>query len=270
MCHPRRFVCAFLISLLLILSAAAAAERPPHFSYPTKLINVETGYLLSAESGRTKIGFGESGYGVSERVQLTTNTMLDAFSFLNAEVKLGLLFEERGRPAVAIGGGYYYLVAASYAAERIAKEVLSTEDELELDAGMDSWYLHISASKHLHENVRFHVSYQYRYISGHFDSDKPITLTSGDEELSVVASLDQSVYQRAFMSALDADISNRAKLILELGYDSSYERVRGGAAIRLAATERFAIQVGILWPGIDLGDDFELPVIPNFTLFWRY
>lgn len=258
------------LALLALLAADAAAERPAHFSYPTKLMNVETGYLLGEEGGRFKIGFGETGYGIHQRVQVTTNTMLDAVSFLNAQIKLGLLMEKGNMPALAIGGGYYNLVASGFFVEKIAQEALSTEDDFDLDSGLDSWYLHASISKHLHKRVRVHLSYQYRYISGYFDSDEPITLTSGDDDLTVYASLDQSVYQRSFISAMDADLGSSAKVIVEVGYDTSYEKVRGGVALRLAATRHFAIQGGVLWPGIDLGDDFEMPVIPNLAFFWRY
>ena len=262
---------ALIVMVLLpVLAADSAAERPAHFSYPTKLMNMETGYLLNEEGGRFKIGFGETGYGVHERVQITTNTMLDAASFLNAQIKLGLLLDKGNMPALAIGGGYYNLVASGFFVEKIAQEALSTEDDFDLDSGLESWYLHASISRQLHERVRVHLGYQYRYISGYFDSDEPITLTSGDDELTAFASLDQSVYQRSVISAMDADLGSSVKIMLEAGYDTSYEKFRGGIALRLAATRHFAIQGGVLWPGIDLGDDFEMPVIPNLAFFWRY
>ncbi|MBD3178868.1 MAG: hypothetical protein GF417_04290 [Candidatus Latescibacteria bacterium] len=263
---------AFLLvlAILLLVPEGAAAERPPHFSYPTKLMNVETGYLLGERGGRLKIGFGETGFGFHPRVQVTTNTMLDFISFLNAQLKLGILMEKGKIPALAVGGGYYNLVASGFIVNSITEEALSTEEEFELDSGLDSWYLHISLSKQLYPGARIHLSYQYRYISGYFEADEPITLTSGDDELSAYTSLDQSVYHRSFMSALDADLGSSLKAILEMGYDISYQKFRGGFALRLAATRGFAIQGGVLWPGIDLGDDFEMPVVPNLAFFWRY
>ncbi|MFO7916087.1 MAG: hypothetical protein R6U43_10415 [Candidatus Krumholzibacteriales bacterium] len=259
-----------ILWLMFSVSAGGAPARPLHFSRPTKLMNVETGYLLSEEAGRLKIGIGESGYGIHPRVQITTNTMLDVFSFLNAQVKLGLLMEKGDLPALAIGAGYYNLVGSGFIVEGITEEAFSVEEELVLDSGLDSWYLHISLSRHLRDRIRVHLSYQYRYISGYFESDEPVTLTSGDEEVAVYASLDQSVYHRSVMAAIDADLGGSAKVLLEMGYDGSYEKFRGGFALRLAATRRLAVQAGVLWPGIDLGDDFEMPVIPNLALFWRY
>ena len=266
----KRFVVIPLFSsaLFLLFAGAATAKRPAHFDNPTKLLNVETAYTLNA-GGNIKVGIGESGVGFRNRFQITTNTLLDAISFINVQAKAGIFLEDGKIPAVAVGGGYYNLVGANFLIGEIVDNALSTVGDMGLDAGLNSWYLFASVSKQLHKRVRGHISYQYRYISGHFNSDDPITLTSGGDNFTVFASLDQSVYQRCIMAALDADATDRLKLMFELGYDGAYDKVRGGFGLRIAPTEYFAIQAGVLFPGIDLGDDFNLPVLPSLSFFWR-
>ncbi len=266
----KRFVVIPLFSsaLFFLFAGPATAERPAHFDNPTKLLNVETAYTLN-EGGNIKVGIGESGVGFGNRFQITTNTLLDVLSFLNVQAKVGLLLEDGKIPAVAVGGGYYSLVTAGFWMGKILDNALSTDGDMGVDAGLNSWYLFASVSKQLHKRIRGHISYQHRCISGHFDSDDPITLTSDGDDFTVFASLDQNVHQRCIMAALDADASDRLKLMLELGYDGAYEKVRGGFGLRIAATEHFAIQAGILFPGIDLGDDFNMPVLPSLSFFWR-
>ncbi len=45
--------------------------------YPTKLFSLDTGYFLG-NGANIQVGLGETGFGLRDRVQLTTNTLLDA------------------------------------------------------------------------------------------------------------------------------------------------------------------------------------------------
>lgn len=262
---------AFIVASVLVLlcpAGRAAADSPVHFDHPTKLLNLETGYVLGP-GGAGKVGFGDSGFGVKGRMQFTTNTLLDILTFVNGQVKVKLVEDEGPLPAVAVGFGYYNLVSSEYIIDTAVREAFADKD-MDLRSGLECYYLFLSVSKRVNSRTRLHAGYQYRYLEGFIDSDRPFDLSSERDTVSIYLSLDQSAEHRGVMAACDIDIIDRLKILLELGYDASYDKARGGAGMRLGLFQTFNLQLGILWPGIKLDDDIEVPVLPHFSMFWRF
>ena len=263
------FVPAILIFIFInFFTGPAVADRPLHFDYPIKLLNLETGYLLGP-GGNSQAGLGESGFGVRGRMQFTTNMLYDLLTFFNGQVKVGILTDEGPTPALAAGFGYYNLITSELIVNTAVKEAF-TDEEVDLCSGLEYYYFFFSVSKKLRSRVRFHAGYQHRYLKGTIDSDEPVNLTSEDDTLSVYLSIDQTANHKSLMTALDVDIIDQLKFMLELGYDISYDRGRGGVGFRLGILRSFNVQFGVLWPGIKLGEDIDIPVIPHFSFFWRF
>ncbi len=261
----------FVISLSIVIqcfTCAALADRPPHFDYPVKLFNMETGYVLG-RGGNARIGFGESGFGIQGRMQLTTNTLLDILTFVNGQVKVGLLVDDGSLPALATGFGYYNLVSSEYIVDHAVKEAFA-DREMDLSSGLECYYFFLSVSKRLSPKLRFHAGYQYRYLDGHVTSEEPFDLVSEGDTLSIYLTLDQSAIHRSLMTGVDVDLIDHLKIILEFGYDISYDRGRGGAGVRLGILQSFNLQFGALWPGMKLDEDIEIPVLPHVSMFWRF
>ncbi len=259
---------ALAVSVCLLAPGPSVAGRPAHFDYPVKLLNLETGYLLG-RGGNVQVGFGESGFGVAGRMQFTTNVLFDAVGFVNGQVKLGLLMDGGPVPAVAVGLGYYNLLSSGYILERAVRESFS-DDDMDLSSGLEYICFFASASKRLHERIRIHAGFQYRYLEGRLDSDSPFNLTVERDTASVFLSVDQRTDHRSIMGGLDLDALDHLKLILEFGYDLSYGRARAGAGFRLGIMESFSLTLGALLPGIELDEDIGIPVLPHLSILWRF
>jgi len=262
------FIHVSLMLFLVLFPNSLLAEKPSHFSRPIKLINLETGYLLGGDQN-IQIGIGQSGMGVAGRMQFTTDIMLDMLTFLNFQVKVGLLEDRDMIPALSLGFAYYNLVSTSYIVETAVREGFADED-MDLSSGLEIYYFFASCSKEFADKLRLHIGYQYRYLYGYLNSDNPVTLYAENDSIAVFLAVEQNAVHRCLMSALDFDLLDRFKMIFELGYDFSCERGRGGFAVRLGLLDSFAFQLGFLWPGIKLEEDFELPVLPHFSMLWRF
>jgi len=262
----------YMVVVLIVLVAqyphSLLAGKPANFSKPIKLINLETGYLLGGDQN-VQIGIGQRGMGIAGRMQFTTDILLDMLTFLNFQVKVGLLEDREMIPALSLGFAYYNLVSTSYIVETAVREGFADED-MDLSSDLEIYYFFASCSKEFTDRLRLHLGYQYRYLYGYLNSDNPVTLYAEDDSVAVFLAVEQNAVHRCLMSALDFDLLDRFKMILELGYDFSYGRGRGGFAVRLGLLDSFSFQLGFLWAGIKLEEDFELPVLPHFSMLWRF
>ena len=77
-------------AVIVLYPGDALCEKPPHMEYPTKLFSLDTGYILG-NGANVQIGLGETGFGLRDRVQLTTNTLLDITTMINFQVKGAIL-----------------------------------------------------------------------------------------------------------------------------------------------------------------------------------
>ncbi len=262
------------IPLFLALSFMAgpaqrlSAEIPPHAQYPSKLMSLKTGYVLGYGQ-RVKVGLGESGIGISDRVQVTTNTLFDLLTFVNAEVKLSLLEDRLPLPALAVSLGYYSLLTSELIIDTVVHEAFADED-MSLDSGLDCLTFSASVSKRVSSRTRVHLSFQYYHLEGEVRTEEPFTLSTEEGDMGLEMSLDQSAHHSCLLGAVDFDLLEHLKLMVELGYDITREAGRGGAGFRLGFMRSFALQAGVIWPGLQLEDDIDVPVLPHFSFFWRF
>lgn len=260
---------AVLVSILIISAGRCQASRPSHMEFPIKLLNLETGYVLG-NGQSTRIGLGDSGFGVMNTVQFSTNTMMDMVTLINGQVKVRVLPESLGLFSLSTGLAYYNLVSSQYIIDTVVEEAF-TEEDINIESGLDILCWFISASRKIGPAVRLHAGYQYRRLQGDLTTKDPIVMEDDEgESIGVDLEFTETAEQSCLMFGADADIFSHLKIMLELGYDFSYEQSRGGAGLRLGIGGSFALQAGVLWPGIELDEDIDYPVLPHFSLFWRF
>lgn len=141
---------------------------------------------------------------------------------------------------------------------------------MDLDSGLDIFYWFISASRKVNQRMRIHAGYQLRHLRGNLETNRPVFMESDNDSMGIDIDFDETVTQRCLMFGADVDVLDHLKVMLELGRDFSWGRTRGGAGVRLGIGSAFAIQAGVLWPGIKLEEDIEVPVLPHFSMFWRF
>ena len=268
--RERRYVSiavAAVLAVCFLVSVPAAADRPERFNYPIKIMNVETAYLLGP-GGNTQIGLAQSGLGVKGRMQFTTDVLLDLATFLNGQVKVGIVPEEGRIPAFAVGVAYFNLIAAGYLTDAAVRAAF-TEEETKTVSDLQVLYSFLSLSKTLHERVRLHASYQFHFLEGMVDSEEPYVFYEAGDTTTVYMTVNQTTIHTSLMSALDFDLLDSLKFLFELGYDISYDRPRTGLGARFGMGN-FNFQIGVMWPGVYLDEDIDIPVVPNFNLYFRF
>lgn len=262
---------ALTIALMVVFlpnPVRAAGGKPPHMEHPTKLFSLDTGYILG-DGANVQIGLGETGFGLRDRVQFTTNTLLDIATMVNFQLKGALLKESDRRPALAVLIGYYNLAGSDMAVDYIVEKALD-ENSMDLSSGLEVFAANISLSKKILPKVRLHLGYQYKYVEGHSDSNEPIALDSEGDSVTVDAGIRGQMHHRSFLGAVDFDPLDHVKLIAELGFDFTYKEFRGGAGVRFGVLQSFALQLGVMWPGIDIDEGVKTAVMPHLSLFWRF
>lgn len=263
---------AILFTSLLVGAAAcsgtAMASDRTAFDRPVKLLSLETAYCLGP-GGAVQVGLGQTGFGLAGRLQLTTDTRLDLLTFVNGQVKLALGGDRLGMPAIAAGFGWYTLVSSDLIVDRAIEEAF-TDADIDVSAGLDVYALFFSVSVDLGSRIRAHAGYQHRWLDGEASSRDAFGIDAGDDSMTVDMSIRETATHQSVLAGVDADLLPGCKLMLEAGWDASQERFRGGAGIRFGFPGGFALQAGVLWPGLELDDDIEIPVLPTAELHVRF
>ncbi len=262
------FMTVFVFLLIASMSPGVHSEQPLHSLYPVKLMNLETGYVLG-NGQNVRIGLGDSGFALRNRIQFTTNTLMDLLTLLNGQVKVRVLSDDGPMPALSVGIAYYNLLSSDYIVDIVLEEAF-TEEKMSLSSGLDIFCWFISASKQATDRLRFHAGFQYRRLDGYLETDEPVDMGSNGESMGIEVFFDETASHKSILFGMDFDILDHVKLMLELGNDLSYGKPRGGAGVRVGVGASFAFQAGILWPGISLDDDIEIPVLPHLSFFWRF
>ncbi|MBN1884129.1 MAG: hypothetical protein JW876_01230 [Candidatus Krumholzibacteriota bacterium] len=264
------------IAILLILCPALLATAPlsaapddfKSFDRPTKLLNLETGYCLGP-GGSVQIGIGQSGFGLGGSVQLTTDTFLDLLTFVNGQVKVALGGKSRGMPSIAAGFGWYTLVSSELIIDRIIEETF-TDARVDVGAGLDMYYGFVTASAEIGRRARAHLGYQHRYLDGDVESRRAFEIGTDVDTMQVGMSIRETATHRCALAGIDVDPLPGLKFLFEAGWDFSCGHARGGAGVRLGLPGNVALQAGVLWPGVSLDDDIDLPVLPTATIHVRF
>jgi len=231
-------------------------------------MNLETGYVLG-NGQNVKIGFNDSGFGLFNRLQISTNTMMNMLTLVNVQAKVAVLPDEGPFPALSAGLGYYNLVSSNYIIDIVLEEAF-TEEDMSISSGLDIFSWFISASKKVNNRLRFHAGFQYRRLEGNLSTDEPVEMGSNGETMGIEVSFKETASHRSLLFGADVDLFDHLKFMLELGNDLSYGKPRGGFGMRLGIGSSFAFQGGVLWPGLSLDDDIDVPVLPHLSFFWRF
>ena len=162
-------------AVIVLYPGEALCEKPPHMEYPTKLFSLDTGYILG-NGANVQIGLGETGFGLRDRVQLTTNTLLDITTMVNLQVKGAILRESNRMPALSVLLGYYNLAGSDMAIDYVVEQALD-DNNTDLTSGLEVFAANVTLTKKILPKVRLHLGYQYKYVDGYSDSNEPITLT---------------------------------------------------------------------------------------------
>ena len=265
---PRTILFLSLLAAVAVLPRSGAANELSAFDRPTKLLGLETGYCLGFGGG-AQIGLGQTGFGIAGRLQLTTDTRLDLLTFLNGQLKLALGGDRRGLPAVSAGFAWYTLVTSDLVVDRVIEEAF-TDEEIDVTAGLDVYVGFISISVDLGPLARAHLGYQHRFLDGRASSRQAFGIGAESDSMQVDMEIGETATQQSVLAGVDADLLPKLKIMLETGWDVTRERFRGGAGARIGLPGGVALQAGVLWPGADLGDDIELPVLPTAELHVRF
>ncbi|HUU06771.1 MAG TPA: caspase family protein [Patescibacteria group bacterium] len=175
----------------------------------TTNVSMPTGRTLN--QGELVIGLGPVSYGISDRVQIGTNASDLINEVFNADLKAALA--RSGLLGLAAGLNW---------------------DSFHLDvAGEDSSFYslspYISVSPLISNRVTLHFSGRYSFFS----------------DRARVRQADFSTKSKgsSVMAGLEFSLSNRTKLLYDVGYDTTYDMFRSGAALLFGRTH-FRIKLG--------------------------
>jgi hypothetical protein len=197
----------------------------------------QTGYTL--HKNEFAIGLGPIAFGIAENVQLETNLLLWAFQVYNIDAKASLLKNED--QAFAVGLGAY----------RLALDLADSDDDD--DFTFTALAPYASFSTRLGEKTKAHVGGQYAHFTAE-DEDTDID----DVEAT------GSAAGTSFFAGIEHSLSNRTKVLLDGGYDTTFEGARISGAF-LFGWQKFRLKLGLSY--FTAGDGFTFPLI---GLWWRF
>lgn len=225
-----------LVIGLVILAINSLSAQDGFEGRPiTDNIWMPTGYTL--HKAEFDVGLGPIGIGLNENVQIGTNILLFLFQIYNANIKITVINTKNS----AIAAGLEY--------SRFNLSAFLEDQELVFNTIAPFLALSMSAG----ENLRIHLAAKYSYFTVNEDIDeyKPSSYSSGTE----------------VMLGLENSISYKTKLLLEGGYDLTFEGMRLGGAV-LFGWETFRLKLGVsYYAPKNAPTGYSLPII---GLWWRF
>lgn len=229
---------AFLFMLILALASSGAIAQSGFTGRPiTANAFGQTGYTL--HKSEFAIGLGPIAFGIAESFQLETNLLLWAFQVYNIDAKASLM--KNDDQALAIGLRAY----------RLALDLADSDDEDDFTFTALAPYASFSAR--LSEGTMVHIGGQYAHFTAE-DDDTDIA----DAEATGSAS------GSSFFAGIEHSLSNRTKVLLDGGYDTTFEGARISGAF-LFGWQKFRLKLGLSY--FTAGDGFTFPLI---GLWWRF
>ena len=196
---------------------------------------VPTGYTL--HKGEFIVGIGPIGVGITDNVQVGTNILLWLFQIYNANLKVNVM--QSSSMAFAVGLDY----------TRFNLSSLFSDDD-ETDFNVISPF--VSLSTKMGTNTDVHFAGRYSYISSDEDIDE---FESGS-----------STSGTTVLAGIEHSMSHKTKLLLDVGYDFTFEGLRIGGGVLFGWT-KFRLKLGVGYYGPKDSDAFTIPVI---GLWWRF
>lgn len=246
----------YLLLLPLPLSSLPLTESEKAI----KLFNMDTGYLL--KSGEKEVGIGILAFGIGNRLEISTNTLMDALTLVNGTVKVGFLEETGGIPAVSMGAGYFKWLALGLLID-VYTDSANNEfpDDMPSDYTSNLWgyKAFFSMSKTLAPALHGHASIQIGRVESRIES-----VPGEDDRIGIKAEGGKAYYSPYWA----VDLGSKTKLIAESRFDSFDHKVRWTFGVRLGAGKG-RLQLGATVPGIKL-EETTLSVVPHFRLYARF
>ncbi len=228
--------CLFLLILAVASTGATAQSGFTGRPITTNAFG-QTGYTL--HKNEFAIGLGPIAFGIAENVQLETNLLLWAFQVYNIDAKASLM--KNDDRALAIGLSAY----------RLALDLKDSDGGN--DFGFTALAPYASFSTRLSESTMAHIGGQYAHWTAEDDN------TDIDD-----AEATGSASGTSFFAGIEHNLSNRTKVLLDGGYDATFEGARISGAF-LFGWQQFRLKLGLSY--FTAGDGFTFPLI---GLWWRF
>ncbi|MFH1314105.1 MAG: hypothetical protein ABIJ00_12880 [Candidatus Eisenbacteria bacterium] len=227
-----------ILLVALAVSAVASASALAGEGFEGRPITenafAPTGYTLNG--AEFAIGLGPIAFGITDNVQASTNLLLWAFQYYNANLKVA--FAESDDHAFAVGVGL----------GRLSLDFVDGDDEAEFTSVSP----YAAGSFRIGGGTMAHIGGQYSHFSASGDSDIE------DADASAVAT------GTSFFGGFEHSVSNRTKFVADAGYDATFEGARVSGAVLFGWTT-FRLKLGLSY--FTAGDGFTFPLV---GLWWRF
>jgi hypothetical protein len=228
-----------ILFLLILAVASSSALAQSGFAGRPITTNAfgQTGYTL--HKSEFAIGLGPLAFGIHENFQLETNLLLWAFQVYNVDAKASIM--KNDNRALAIGLSAY----------RLSLDLKDSDGNS--DFGFTALAPYASFSTRLTESTMAHIGGQYAHFTAENDD-----IDIGDAEAT------GSATGTSFFAGIEYSMSNRTKVLLDGGYDTTFKGSRVSGAF-LFGWETFRLKLGLSY--FTAGDGFTFPLI---GLWWRF
>jgi hypothetical protein len=229
----------FLLILVVSVLAAGGALAQEGFAGRPITANAfgQTGYTL--HKSEFAIGLGPIAFGLAENVQVETNLLLWAFQVYNVDVKASLFKNDDRAFAVGVSG------------YRLALDLADSDDEDDFEFRAIAPYA--SFSVRLSDDTIGHLGGQYAHFTA---EDKDTDIEDAEATGSATGT--------GFFVGIEHSMSNRTKVLLDGGYDATFEAARISGAF-LFGWQRFRLKLGLSY--FAAGDGYTFPLV---GLWWRF
>jgi hypothetical protein len=220
------------IFIFITISVSTSAEEGFNKRPIINNLNMPTGFTLN--KGEFTVGIGTLGYGISDRIQISTNILLYLFQVYNGDLKIQVI--NSGSFSLAAGLDMNYINLKVYGE----------------DTGFTAFSPYIALSPKLSDKTTLHFSGRYSFFHG--DTD----ITDADVEAVSIGT--------SFSTGIEHSLSPKTKFLTEAGYDATFKGFRMGGAV-LFGGKKFRLKLGINYFKPKGTGGFTIPVI---GLWWRF
>lgn len=225
--------CSLILLLTLIASPLYAQETGFAGRPITSNLSMPTGNTL--HGGEFSVGIGPVEYGLTDNLQIGTNLLLFIFQIYNAEAKFSIIDTEQEALAFGIGVAHFNLGIFG------------------ADVSFTSISPFVSYSMPIAAATRLHLSANYTEFSS--------TASVGDAE-----DLSAGISGTSIAAGVEHSLSNKTKILGELGYDVEFEGLRLGGGV-LFGWDTFRLKLGLQHFS---PKGFKGYVFPYVGLWWRF
>jgi len=234
----RRFIVIFLALFTLSFSLKAQEEAQAFGFEGRPLVeNIWSQSAYTLNKGEFLIGIGPMGYGISDRIQFETNLLFFILQYYNLNLKLQLY----NSPGVAIAAGYRF-------------GYLNWPDAVDGDTKFMENAPYATFTFPVSAKTKLSAAGQISFYSIGDD------IQEVEPYVAYISNSGSYIH-----GAIDASLSNKTKLLIEAGYNFTFEGPRLGAAVNWG-WEKFRLKLGL---GAFNPKQAYFMVLPVVGLWWR-